>query len=42
MAQCEKYPDGCNGKVERDEIDGHWYCQKHFYSLDHLKETGRK
>lgn len=42
MTQCEKYPDKCNGKVIHDDVDGKWYCTKHFYTLDHLKETGRK
>jgi len=42
MAQCEKYPDQCQGKVIYDDIEEKWYCEKHFYTLEHLKDTGRK
>jgi len=42
MAQCKEYPNGCSGKVTRDDVDGEWYCKKHFYMLKHLKDTGRK
>lgn len=42
MAQCKKYPKGCNGLVRRDSKDKNWYCEKHFYDFDHMKATGRK
>lgn len=42
MAQCKKYPKGCNGLVRRDSKDKNWYCEKHFYDFDHMKVTGRK
>jgi len=41
MAQCINYPNQCQGLVTYDEIDGKWYCKKHFYELDHLRDTGR-
>jgi len=42
MAQCSKYPKGCNGLVRRDSKDKKWYCEEHFYQFDHMKATGRK
>lgn len=42
MVQCVKYPNECEGQVIYDEKDEIWYCEKHFYTLEHLKNTGRK
>ncbi len=41
MPQCVKYPDKCRGMVQRDELDGKWYCFWHRHVIDHLRETGR-
>ncbi len=41
MAQCIKYPNGCQGTVRRDPIDEKWYCYIHYGTLEHLRETGR-
>lgn len=42
MPQCEKYPDRCNGLVQFDDVDGKWYCERHFSEYDHLEVTERK
>lgn len=42
MPQCEEYPDKCQGKVIRSEKDMIWLCEKHYYTLDHLRSIGEK
>lgn len=42
MAQCEEYPNSCQGKVIRSEKDMKWLCEKHFYTLEHLRSIGLK
>ena len=42
MVQCEQYPESCQGKVIRSLKDLKWLCEKHYYTLDHLRSIGEK